>query len=133
MDENKILFGNHIAGIYRVYSWNINGKSIYLVYTWYIPEQNFWGFQMTVSVGPPDPGCGVSQRGGTRACLLCVKGGGSPGIAKLASCPNLQRMGAGGAVAAHERHGDVLCSLLPGRDAPVREAEHTLAARCPEG
>jgi hypothetical protein len=43
MDENKILFGNHIAGIYRVYSWNIKGKSIYLVYTWYIPEKNFLG------------------------------------------------------------------------------------------
>ncbi len=45
----------------------------------------------------------------------------------LASC--LQQMG-WGAVAAHERHGDVLCSLLPGRDA--LEAEHTLAAQCPE-
>ncbi len=39
--ENKILFGNHIVEIYQVYSWNIYGKSIYLVYTWYIPEQNF--------------------------------------------------------------------------------------------
>jgi hypothetical protein len=45
MDENKILFGNHIVEIYQVYSWNIYGKSsIYLVYTWYIPEKKFLGF-----------------------------------------------------------------------------------------
>ncbi len=50
MDENKILFGNHIVEIYREYSWNINGKSIYLVYTWYIPEKKFCGFQMDMKL-----------------------------------------------------------------------------------
>jgi hypothetical protein len=43
MDENKIFSRNHIVEIFQVYSWNIYGESIYLVYTWYIPEKNFLG------------------------------------------------------------------------------------------
>ncbi len=51
IDENKILSGKHIIGIYQVYIWHIQGKCIYLVYTRYIPWKNFLG----VPDGDPGP------------------------------------------------------------------------------
>jgi hypothetical protein len=42
MDENKILFGNHIVGIFLEYLWEKYIPGIY-------QKKTFWGFQMGMS------------------------------------------------------------------------------------
>ena len=43
-DKNVIYFRKHIPKMYQVYTRFGKDKSIYLVYTWYIPGKTFQGF-----------------------------------------------------------------------------------------